>query len=377
MRIVILRSRRASGRGAEGPYTQEFTSPFADKVIGNLTAEAGFCGSCGPDCTACRKGYDRRFGGSIAAELSFPGVLPYLMESPAGHVPHELPPHDIILAINIHEQVLVEVLKRCGRWGTRGVVVPVEAPDWLSGSARSEVREICDQGGVEVAFPKPFCAFGPPEGTALADFRRRFHIGKPEVRLTVRGNRVQAAHVEVSAACGATYYVARWLEGRSLDEDLKHEVIAKRMHSYPCTASMKWDDEIGDTPMHVASQAHYEILAPLTGRGEHEPAMVISPVGRMVLKPVPASENIRNIEKAKEAILEALATGRRIVVSGAPASAADEEVSLDDIRSARKITPAAMSSAALILKQEGRIRIAGGRIVKVRTGSRPEYGERL
>ena len=77
---------------------------------------------------------------------------------------------------------------------------------------------------------------------------------------------------------------------------------------------------------------------------------VMSPLGRAVLKPVPARENIENIERAKEAILESLATGRG--------------VSLADLRKQRKITPAAMSSAVLIRKQEGKIRKSGGKIVK-------------
>ena len=272
------------------------------------------------------------------------------MEKPEAHLPRDVPAHEILLAVNVHEQVLLEVLKRCRRWGTRGVVVPIESRDWVSGSARAEAREICQAGGVEIAFPKPFCSFDPPAGTLLAEFRRRFHIGKPAVSLEVRDGRIAEARVDVSAACGATYYVARWLAGMRLDDDLKFEVVAKRMHSYPCTASMGWDDEIGDTIMHVASQAHYEILAPLEGEPAPESEMVVSPLGTAVLKPVPPRENIANIERAKEAILEDLAAGRG--------------VSLRDLRTKRKIPPAAISSALLILKQEGKIRREGARIVK-------------
>ncbi len=351
MRILILRSR--THPKAERPadaYTQEFSSSFAERVIGNLTGDEGFCTSCGPDCISCRKPYNRRFAREIAGVIALPAVLPYLLEDPGRYVPRDIPPHEIILAINVHEQILIEILKRCGPCGTRGLVVPVEASVWLSGSARAQADAICRQSGIEVSFPKPFCSFDPPAGGVLAEFRRRFHIGKPQVELTIKDDRIERAYVHVSAACGATYCVARWLDGRRTDDDLRHEVISKRMHSYPCTASMEWDDQIGDMIMHVASQAHYEILGALTGEAAAESGMVMSPLGTMIHKPPSAHENIRNIERAKEAILAILAD--------------QEEVSLESLRKKWKIPPAAIDSALLILKQEAKIRTRGGRIVR-------------
>ena len=352
MRILILRSeRRTSGEKPKDVYSQEFTSSYAEKVIGNLAGEEGFCSACGPDCNACRTPYNRKFAKNIAGVIAFPPILPYLLEKPRDYVPRDIPAHDILLAINIHEQILIEILKGCSGAGTRGAVVPLEAGEWVSGSAQSEARAICEENDVEICFPKPFCGFDPPSGTVLDEFRRRFHIGKPEVELELRGDTIGRAYVNVSAACGATYYVARWLAGKRVNDDLKYQVISKRLHSYPCTASMKWDDELGDTPLHVAGQAHYEILAPLRETAPEEPAMVMSPVGKMVLKPVPVQENVENVERAKRAILEEL---RR-----------KGTVSLAGLKRKRKITPAAMHSALLILKQEGKIRTEGQKIVKV------------
>ena len=351
MRIFILRSQRhPRGQAGGDDYAQHFTSNYAEKVIGNLVGEEGFCAACGGDCNACRRPYKRRFGQHIVGVVAFPPVLPYLLEEPASHVPTDVPAHDVLLAVNIHEQILVEMLKRCRAWGTRAAVVPVESPGWVSSAARAEAEAVCTRLGVEVAFPRPFCAFDPPAGSTLAEFRRHFCIGKPDVELTVVGGVIERAHVKVSAACGATYYVARWLVGRRVDDDLKFDVVAKRMHSYPCTASMEWDDEAGDTLLHVAGQAHYEILAPLTGDVREDSPMVMSPLGRMLPKPVPARENVRNIERAKRAILADLGAGVPVTLAG--------------LRAKPDLTPAAVYSALLLLEREGRIRRQGRRIVE-------------
>ena len=351
MRILILRSEgRQRADGLQDAYTEEFKSSYADRVVGNLIGREGFCASCGPDCNACRKPYRRNFDRNIAAVIALPGVLPYLLEEPAVYVPRDIPPHDILLAINVHQQILIEFIKRCVQMGTRGVVVPVEAPGWVRGAARSEAEAICGQGSVEVSFPKPFCSFDPPAGGVLAEFRRRFHIGKPAVNLTVRDGMIEQARVDVSAACGATYYVARWLVGSRVDEDLEHEVISKRVHSYPCTASMQWDDEIGDTILHLATQAHYQILAPLRSRPAAEHDVLAPPPGRIVHGPATTQQNIQNIDRAKQAILADLSAGRT--------------VSLESLRNRPNMTAAAVTSAMLILKQEGKILTKHGKFVK-------------
>jgi len=382
MNVLILRSARDAADGKVGTvpdngtvpifpddYTQTFTTAFAEKIIGNLVGEKGFCQSCGPDCCDCRSVYDRHFGRDLAGTIDLPNEAPYLLEAPERFVPDHVPPHDVLLAINVHEQMFLEFLKRCNQWGTRAAVAPVEAPGWVSGSAREQAVAICEKAGVEIAFPKPFCAFDPPDGTVLAEFRQRFCIGKPSVRLKVKDGHIDRAIVEVSAACGATYYVARGLVGKNLDDDLKYEVIAKRLSAYPCTASMAWDEELADTIMHVSGQAHYEILYQLEKMGRKKgtvPAVeglspfsspfspaaeadrVKSPHGRMIQRPPSARDGVQNIECAKEAILETLA--------------AAGEVSLQQLRAQRHLAPAAVSSAVLLLKQAGKIRTEGGKI---------------
>jgi hypothetical protein len=96
-------------------------------------------------------------------------------------------PHEVMLAIHIHEQILLEILKQTRRWGTKAVVIPLEAPGWISPAARREAARICRENGVEVSFPKPFCTLDPLPGSWLARFRDEFHLGRPKGRSNRRG----------------------------------------------------------------------------------------------------------------------------------------------------------------------------------------------
>ena len=350
MKLVIMRSRRAEGdQGPQADYLQEFNTRFAERVIGNLLGGREFCTACESECGSCRAPYKRQYGDDIAAVIDLPAIMPYVLEEPEEHVPSDVPDHQVLLIIGIHEQVLLKVLERCQEWGTKGVVVPLEGPGWASGATRALAKGICDRQGIEISFPKPFCAFRPPGGTVLDEFRQNFHIGYPHVELSTEGGIIREAVVKVSAACGATYYVARGLPGRSLDENLEIEVISKRMHSYPCMASMERDPELhDDTAMHIAGQAHNRIVLPESGELSGDEELVVSPMGRVVRKPIPAQENRENIEQAKRIILELLANGRELDVS--------------ELRKSSRATPAAMNSALLLLKKECRVVSDGGRI---------------
>jgi len=67
--------------------------------------------------------------------------------------------------------------------------------------------------------------------------------------------RGRIVHVEVlrSAPCGSTWFVAKQLEGVEVENKLElYDRISESHHSYPCTASMEKDREIGDTILHKA-----------------------------------------------------------------------------------------------------------------------------
>jgi hypothetical protein len=140
--------------------------------------------------------------------------------------------------------------------------------------------------------------------------------------------------------------VARWLEGRRIDDNLEIEVISRWWHSFPCTAGMERDPELdGDTPLHMAGQAHYAILAPHKRVAGLEPNLVVSPLGTTVQRPIPPRENLERIESAKEAI------HTRLMKEGG--------LSLQELRKTTDANPAAINSALLILMQGGKIRSEG------------------
>lgn len=351
MKLAILRSVLRAGFcfDDDTEYLQRFDCLYADRVIGNLNGRAGFCTACGKECINCRGSYDQSCGDGIVGVVDFPAVLPYVLESPADYVSENIPLHDVLLIIHIHEQILLEILRVCEKWGTRGIVVPIEEPGWVSGSVRRQAEAICEEKKVEISFPKPFCVFKPPAGSVLADFSKEFRIGYPSVGLDVEGSIIKKANVEVSAACGATYYISRWLEGRSLDDNIEIEVISKRMHSYPCTASMERDPELdGDTPMHIAAHAHSAIIAGLQPEGSQTDGFIMSPFGKRVPRPKSARENMASMEKAKAMIISLLKR------SG--------PMSRMKLQEAVGENGAIMSAALLMLKQDGMISVDRGTV---------------
>jgi hypothetical protein len=85
-------------------------------------------------------------------------------------------------------------------------------------------------------------------------FIAEFGIGRPEVRVEV-DRRGRMAHVAVlrSAPCGSTWFVAKQLEGIEVENKRElYDRISESHHSYPCTASMEKDRELGDTILHRA-----------------------------------------------------------------------------------------------------------------------------
>jgi hypothetical protein len=232
---------------------------YAGRFLGHFTNRAGYCSSCEDSCLRCREGYLLDFSDSLAGIIDFPAVLPVMLDEPEEFLPKKVPDHELVIAISVHEEILLSFIDRFSFRG--GIIVPIEEPWWVSPFAQNRIRTICSERGLEVSFPKPFCSFAPSEGI-LRDFQLQYRIGKPGVRCDVRDGRIIGTEVLCSAPCGATYYVARNMVGKEANEGLVH-IIDALLSAYPCTAGTEIDREFGDSIIHRAVLIQRGILTGL------------------------------------------------------------------------------------------------------------------
>ncbi len=258
MRVVVIRSGPGGPPGLQADYTVTMNTAYAEKVLGFLHGAP--CTACGKHCMHCRSRYELDRSGHLAAVYDFPARLPYLLDDPEHYLPDKVPGHDVLLAIGVHEEILLAFARRFSHAG--GIVVPLEGSSWLSPYIRIRIEELAGERNLELSVPKPFCSFDPGSGL-LEEFSTQLRIGKPQVSFRLKEGRIHRAAVTRSAPCGATYYVARRLEGLRADDDLVHTLDAL-LSSYPCTAGREVDREFGDSIIHRAVQLQRDLLQPLS-----------------------------------------------------------------------------------------------------------------
>lgn len=254
MQALILRS--VPGGSLPGPYTACMDTAYADRLIGHLSDKGAYCSACQEACIGCRRRYDLDRTASIAGVIPFPSVLPVLIDEPGDYLPESVPAHDVLVAVGVHEQVLIAFVERFAI--ARALIVPQEKSDWISPYAVKTLTGLCRERGIECAFPKPFCGFNPADGV-LKQFQALFRIGRPAIGFELADGRVTRTAVECSAPCGATYYVARNLEGRPADRELllKADML---LAAYPCTADHSIDREFNDSITHEAVKIQCRML---------------------------------------------------------------------------------------------------------------------
>jgi len=255
MKLLVLRS--VNQGHAKDAFSVCMNTTYAEKVLGHLSDKGQFCSACGKECVQCRRQYDLDFSQDIVGVLTFPAVLPAIVEKPQEFLPPSVPDHDVLLALAVNEEILAAFVERFAIG--KGIVIPIEAGEWISPHGVATITTLCNAKGIEVAFPKPFCSFDPPQGSVLGEFRKAFRIGKPQIEFSVRDGVIAETTAVCSAPCGATYYMARWLKGARVDENLTH-VVEKLLSCYPCTAGHTIDPEFKDSIMHQACKIQKRIV---------------------------------------------------------------------------------------------------------------------
>ncbi len=224
-----------------------------EKFYKNLLNEPDFCRIC-DDCYNCRG--DWSFKDNVK-NIVVDEVYEEFVDNPYDYLP-ELLEGDVCIA-QLHEDLLYELPLLLKEKGYKALIVPSETPHDLSLALRRDLKRVCDNYNIEFENPKPFCSLEKKEDNKyINEFIDYFKIGKPELDIEVENGIIKDVKVKISAPCGETYYIAKRLKGKKID-NLKEE-IANAHHNYPCLASMEIDKELGDTILHKAGYIAIETI---------------------------------------------------------------------------------------------------------------------
>ena len=234
-----------------------------ERFIENLLSAKKFCISCGEHyCDDCREDYGP-FSENIVGVHQFDyEELPDMIEEPDEYFPEVIPPSNIIIAINLHSDILMGVPEFAHKHGIKTVIVPIEIGELVPKGLELQVSEKFEDYGIEYSFPRPFCALKKNSKTPrINELIDHFQIGYPEMDFIMQNNMVTHCTMKVTAPCGNTFYICREIVRKKarINKDLK-EIISRHHHSYPCNASMKEDLALGDTTLHIGGYIHREAI---------------------------------------------------------------------------------------------------------------------
>ncbi|WXG46521.1 MAG: DUF166 domain-containing protein [Candidatus Atabeyarchaeum deiterrae] len=227
-----------------------YTGEFGERVIGNLVNDRSFCKVCGASCTDCRWKPNWSYVKMIAGLATIPDNLPVVVDDPEKYIPENPVKSDLIISIGIHPDVASALPLLAKRTEAKAVIIPIEDPKWMSRGLQGEIENQLSAMGVESAFPKPFCSLEKLGTPVIDSFVSELRIGRPLMRVALKGARIMEAEVLRSAPCGSTWYIAEQIKNHPLKG--LEERIALSHHSYPCTASMENDPVLKEKILHKA-----------------------------------------------------------------------------------------------------------------------------
>lgn len=227
-----------------------------ERFIEHLINQVSFCISCGEACDDCRLDYGR-YMKNIVGIHRMEENLPDFLDEPEDFLPNAIPETDLLIAIEVHPDILISLPGFLSENGIRALIVPVENGDWVPMGLQKQVEEELNTYGIEYAFPRPYCSLEKTGTPVIDSFIDDFAIGRPMFELKVYDGKIIDGQVVRSSPCGCAWYLNRELirYKPSIDEKLK-ETISKAHHSYPCNADMSIDVVFGDAPLHIAGYIH-------------------------------------------------------------------------------------------------------------------------
>jgi len=188
-------------------------------------------------------------GGEVTVHR-LPERLPLMVDNPRDFLPDDVGQAAVIIAINLHQSLLLELPHIASSPTQQALIAPIEDAGWIKPGLRRQVAEACRQRGIECAFPRPFCNI-TPNTDIIKQFCQQYQIGKPQFALKLQGNQISAAEYIQGAPCGLTCWLTERLVGERADEQLIQKAMQLH-HARPCLASMADAPQLGDTIKHVA-----------------------------------------------------------------------------------------------------------------------------
>lgn len=226
-----------------------FSGKFGERFVCNL-ADPKLCpkfGACGIElCDFC-KSYDFSPNISFVQKLPEPSAIGLYVEEPEKYV--QKFSCDVLIAINVHPDILISIPKILD---FKALLVPACDQKWCSPGLRKQLKEKCEQIGVEFASSKPFCSI-IPESRVISKFCEKFALGRPKFDVELDLNAIETVKVIKSDPCGSAYYVAKKMRGFVIDgRNELYKEVHQHQCAYPCMASMERDFELIESPFHLA-----------------------------------------------------------------------------------------------------------------------------
>ncbi|MBY9007291.1 MAG: hypothetical protein KGD63_11095 [Candidatus Lokiarchaeota archaeon] len=248
---------------------------FTEKFVGHLINNDDFCAACEDleqkiKCDKCRQEL-KSYSSNIYYYKKIGDNLSQFIDDPKDFLPQNFPLLEYLLVINIHQDLLSGLPEYLRDKNIKAVIIPIEDPKWVPPGLQVQVLEAFEKVGIQVAFPKPFCALNKEEDEYnkinfnitknhhyIDKFIDYFKIGKPKISLKInkKGNYIEDVCVLVSAPCGSTYFILQQLKSKYFEKHKNsdtsiNEKISKSHHSYPCNASMDADNILKDSILHI------------------------------------------------------------------------------------------------------------------------------
>lgn len=236
---------------------------FGERFIANVMNYSNSCpslGACGIDlCNQCKENV-YNFSKNIIATFGMldPMTMPRFIEDASDFLPKEIPRADLAVAINLHPDVLTALPEMLKESGFKGLIIPVEDPRWCPGGLVKQLKEKCDELGLDFAAPKPFCTLTPlDEHPTINRFIEEMGMGYPVFEIEAEEKnghrRIDAIRTLRSEPCGAAWFIGVKLRGFEFDNFRElWNMVTEAHHSYPCMGSMERGAEYNEALLHIA-----------------------------------------------------------------------------------------------------------------------------